>query len=270
MNRGVFRLVRLDEGGVQGTAENLRLVCITDRDEKVAIWGKQGGRGNIDTVLKAGIPCVVDAEWREPGDVQARKFRHRYWVREDCALCVVPPIARSHPSHQEVNTREPAVVYPEEAFEEAVFQTRQAGLTAAGCAHCFVPHFGLDAAIFIGDFPGQVRFLEAKAYGGQRPGGVGFGNRKGEGPQVDILLAAPLGSLNTSVRWAFVDATRAPGSARYALIDRRAARGVAMGGVARGKQNNFSISALGPHLVVWAEFRDRLLEFAGVAQTGQS
>ena|SRR2546425_8593321 len=87
MNRGVFRLVALDEGGVRGTPDNLRLVCITDGDEKVAIWGKQGGRNNIDTVLKAGILCVVDTEWREPGEVQARKFGHRYWVRRLRAIC---------------------------------------------------------------------------------------------------------------------------------------------------------------------------------------
>jgi len=270
MNHGVFHLVALDEGGVCGTPDNLRLVCLTDRQEKVAIWGKEGDRRNIDTVLKAGIPSTVDAEWREPGEVQARKFGHRYWVREDCALSVVTAQTRKNPEWPVSGVAEPEVVYPEERFEEAVFNVLRGGLAAAGCAHCFVPRFGLDAAIFIGDSATKILFVEAKSYGGQRPGAVGFGNGRGEGPQVDILLAAPPGSLNSSVRWAFADATRVTGSARYALRDCQTARGATMGGVARGKQNNFRVSALEPHLVTWFEFRERLLDFAVVAQGGRS
>jgi hypothetical protein len=272
MDRSIFRLVALDEGGVRGTPDNLRLVCITDRDEKIAIWGKQDARRNIDAVLTAGIPCTVDTEWREPGEVQARKFGHRYWVRGDFALTVRASPRRPEPSHHVLNVDEPDVAYPEETFEAIVLKVLHAGLSTVGVPFCVVPHFGLDAAIFIGDSAAsaKVLFVEAKSYGGQRVGGVGFGNGRGEGPQVDILLADPPGPLDASVRWAFVDATQGAGSARYALLDCHAARETAMGGVAHGKQNNFRISSLAPHFVLWAQFCERLLEFVGAARGGSA
>jgi hypothetical protein len=89
MDTGTFRLVRFDEeGGVRGTPENRRLVCVTDAGEKIAIWGSDRDRTNIDAVLSADLPCTIDCEWREPGDAQATRFGHRYWVRQDFKLVV--------------------------------------------------------------------------------------------------------------------------------------------------------------------------------------
>lgn len=89
MESGTFRLIGFDEGGVMGTPDNLRLVCLTQSEGKLAIWGKQGARRNIDAVLNAGMPCTVECEWREPNPIHADKFGHRYWVREDFRLNVV-------------------------------------------------------------------------------------------------------------------------------------------------------------------------------------
>jgi hypothetical protein len=89
MNKGTFRLVAFDEGGVAGSPENRRLVCLVDSGGKLAIWGKDGARRNIDAVLKAGVPCTVECEWRPPNPVHAEKFGHTQWVREDLHLAVV-------------------------------------------------------------------------------------------------------------------------------------------------------------------------------------
>ena len=116
--------------------------------------------------------------------------------------------------------------------------------------------------------------IEAKAYNAQRHSGVGFGNGRGEGPQVDLLHSnqSALRLLDQSVRWVLADAT-CLGASRYACFDCTAASQAAMGGVARGKQNNFqlvrvetanddlgfvlpqprtSLLAPGPQLSVWA------------------
>ena len=167
---------------------------------------------------------------------------------------------------------EPPVVYPEALFEEALAPVIQA------CAQLrsgtVVRRFGLDFAVFAGE-PSRtnVLFIEVKSYGGQRVGSVGFGNGKGGGPQVDILLcgSGQLPTLDGHIRWAIADATQAVGTARYALLSCSEACGAVMGSVARGKQNNFRLSAVKPHLVAWAEFCERLIRFMDNGQpTGRS
>src|SRR5206468_2212304 len=104
--------------------------------------------------------------------------------------------------------------------------------------------FGLDIGIFVSDENGSyARFIEAKTYAAGRPGGVGFGDGRGEGPQVTILLCpeGDIGVVDETVRWALADTTRQSGQARYAFFDCRTAKAAAMGGVARGKQNNLKI-----------------------------
>jgi hypothetical protein len=103
-----------------------------------------------------------------------------------------------------------------------------------------VPHFGLDIALFFErDGRRHLILLEAKAFGGQRPVGVGFGNSQGEGPQVDILLCEDrlLTLFDSCVRWALADATQPVGSARYGLFTSAEMKASVMAGVGRGKQN---------------------------------
>ena len=90
MDKDKFRLISFDEEPpVQGTPANLRLVCRLQGGGKLAIWGKAGSRRSIDAVLAAGVPCTVECEWREPNPIQAEKFGHTQWVREDLDLKVI-------------------------------------------------------------------------------------------------------------------------------------------------------------------------------------
>ncbi len=101
-----------------------------------------------------------------------------------------------------------------------------------------------------------------KAYGGQRPGGIGFGNQNGEGPQVDLLIDAnEIANRGQDIRWAFADGTREVGSKRYALLTSSQACEAAMGRVGRSKQNNFRLSALRDQWVTWTEFCEKLKLF---------
>jgi hypothetical protein len=160
---------------------------------------------------------------------------------------------------------EPAIVYEEKHFEMAVRSVIQA-TAPADTLSWIVPRLGLDlSAVVLNSVASRSLYIEieAKSYGGQRRGGVGFGNGKGEGPQVDLLLSSPdqLANLDRHVRWAFVDATRPRGTPRYALLTCSEARNAAMGGVARGKQNNFKISAIKAYWTAWPTFCEHLLAF---------
>lgn len=156
---------------------------------------------------------------------------------------------------------EPTIVYPEKEFEMALrLAVHSIGESKVPCA--IVPGAGFDIAVQVLSSELRTVQVEVKSYGGQRRGGIGFGNGKGSGPQVDLLIDAECASLrDQDVRWAFADATRQHGSARYALLTCSDARAVAMGGVARSKQNNFSLAALREHWITWHAFWDRLMDF---------
>lgn len=166
---------------------------------------------------------------------------------------------------------EPEIIYPEKQFERALEAVIRANLHGS-VASAIVPRFGLDFAIFMHHAnSSRIVFVEAKSYGGQRQGGVGFGNGLGEGPQVDILLSSTdqLTIFDRHVRWAFADATWPPGSTRYALLTCSEARDAAMGHVARGKQNNFRLSALTAHFIAWPVLCENLLAFLSTAASVQ-
>ena len=84
-----FRLVAYDEGGVRGTPTRRRLVCNIEGGGKVAIWGREGARENIDNVLAAGLPCTIECEVRPPSPIMAQRFRHTHWVPGDVHLRIV-------------------------------------------------------------------------------------------------------------------------------------------------------------------------------------
>jgi len=157
---------------------------------------------------------------------------------------------------------EPNDVYPETVFEKALSSAIRWVL--CDCSFALVPKLGLDLAVFVKQSgKSQVFFVEVKSYRTQRNGGLGFGSGRGVGPQVDLLLSSrdEFAILENHVRWAFADATRPCGSARYALLTCSKARGAAMGSVATGKQNNFRIAALDGEWVMWPVFCEYLRSF---------
>jgi hypothetical protein len=165
---------------------------------------------------------------------------------------------------QAVEFPEPHEVYPEERFEASLLELTRVCLADAGVRYAVVPKFGLDIAVFLQVGSARLaKFIEAKSYGAQRMGGVGFGSGKGVGPQVDLLLCAEdeLAAFDPYVRWAIVDATRRPTEPRYGLFSCSRAKGAAMGCVARGKQNNLRLSSLASDLVEWSRFCDAFRKF---------
>jgi hypothetical protein len=159
---------------------------------------------------------------------------------------------------------EPETVAPESAFEATIVEVIRGLLAEAGCAHLLVPKFGLDVGLFLtGSAGAYARFLEVKVYAGGRPGAVGFGNGKGEGPQVELLLCAEgdMHLLDQAVGWVLADSTRPLGSARYALFDCRTACKAAMGQISKGKQNNLRIAALQGSFVTWSKLVELLRQF---------
>jgi len=86
------KLIGFDEGGVGRGRDNpshLRLVCIIEGGGKLAIWGKEGLRENIDKVLRAGLPCEVECDCRAPEEWGAQQYGHSYWIPHNRKLRVL-------------------------------------------------------------------------------------------------------------------------------------------------------------------------------------
>ncbi len=67
--------------------------------------------------------------------------------------------------------------------------------------------------------------------------------------------------LDSIVRWIYADATQPAGGRRYALFTCAKAKAAAMGGVARGKQNNLRTSVLRDYLLTWNQLCDEVRRF---------
>lgn len=126
-------------------------------------------------------------------------------------------------------------------------------------------YFGLDLAVFMKWADGRCSFklLELKAFVGQRQGGVGVGNQRGQGSQIDLLLlnGEQLTVCDEFMRWIFVDGTVQAGKRRFAFFGTRDAKNAVMGKVQRGKQNNLRVSDLRKNVISWNELLEQLEQF---------
>jgi len=110
---------------------------------------------------------------------------------------------------------------PEAALHGAVVTEVHYVLSKAGAKFIIIEKFGFDIGIFIQhDGKEYARFIEIKAFVGSRAGGVGFGNSRGEGSQVDILIQPvdELTLLNASVLWLLGMDNLLKASPRYAVF----------------------------------------------------
>lgn len=93
MNRLRLRLVGYDEGGISGNDERMRLVCQIEGGGLIAIWGRTKPTNemrNINAVISAGLPCIIECDVRIPNRAHSEKFGHAHWVPEDAYLKVAP------------------------------------------------------------------------------------------------------------------------------------------------------------------------------------
>jgi len=164
---------------------------------------------------------------------------------------------------------------PEDTFQEAIvgelrnfLAEKKANGTLA--EYFILEKFGVDIAIFMrlpnGHF--TVRFFELKAFVGSRQGGVGFGDQKGKGVQVDLLLLgnSQLSLANQFIRWVLMDGTRPRGSRRFAIFDNNEAKNAAMGNVRRGKQNNLRVNDLMRNAITWSQLIESIRAFIGLQE----
>jgi len=167
-------------------------------------------------------------------------------------------------------TVEPEIVYPEQRLQQVISHEIQEccrhEISLGSLLEYFtLESFGLDIAVFL-RFPNgrsASRFFELKSFGGQRAGGVGFGNQHGEGREVDLLLLdeQELGLADESIRWILADGFVSVGGNRYAIFNNHQARDAAMGGVRRRKQNNLRVDQLMLHAVTWQALSDEIRRF---------
>ena len=90
MRRVRLRLVGWDEGGVKENPADgtLRLVCRLADGGKVALWGTQDSRDNIDWVRSAGPRCEIECDSVTPASWTANEYGHTHWVPGDNFLQV--------------------------------------------------------------------------------------------------------------------------------------------------------------------------------------
>lgn len=89
---GTFTLIAFDEQPHvrAGPTGQLRLVCRLKGGGKIAIWGSEGSRRNIDAVRAAGLPCIVECGYTERLPRWAREeYGHTQWVDQHSDLHVV-------------------------------------------------------------------------------------------------------------------------------------------------------------------------------------
>jgi hypothetical protein len=161
-------------------------------------------------------------------------------------------------------TQNPETLLQKAITEELKDILQQGKATEPSAEYFILSSFGLDLAVFVQwQDQSSTRFLELKAFVGHRPGGVGFGDGKGEGHQVDLLLLDDnrLRLADKFIRWVIWDATKPYGTARFAILDNSSAKQHVMGDVTRGKQNNIRLSSLMSTSVTWDDLSKALQAF---------
>jgi hypothetical protein len=159
----------------------------------------------------------------------------------------------------------------EATFQRALVATIHAARNSVNLPFVVIERFGLDIAVLIGNKDQlRIKMLELKAFVGGRPGGVGFGDSQGRGPQVDLLWDGQknqprspqeLELLDHSVRWVLAFGLKPIGTPRYAMFTCKEAQKAAMGGVHPGKQNNLRITEFEKGLLTWNALCDRIQNF---------
>lgn len=168
-----------------------------------------------------------------------------------------------NPAIQTASFAEPELVENECAFEAALVAAIRKRLVASGVECVIIHGFGLDIGVFMRRPSGTLaRFIEAKCFSAAA-GRIGFGNGTGSGTQVEVLLRSDseLAILDGAIRWVLMDTIRPHGSPRYAVFDCAKAQSAAAGGVARGKQNNFRVTAFSRDYVTWGALLDQIIGF---------
>lgn len=153
---------------------------------------------------------------------------------------------------------------PEKSLHEAIFIYLSNLGKVKEIDFVILKEFGLDIAVFYRkDGILLSRFIEIKTFVGSRQGGVGFGNNRGYGTQVDLLLHSKeqLTLFDDSILWILGFGLLPFGTARYKTFSSIDAKNAAMGGVRHGKQNNFKVSDLGSDLLTWEELLTRVGSF---------
>ncbi len=164
-------------------------------------------------------------------------------------------------------TPEPDIVQyqnPEASLQNAIVAEIKQILTREGVTFILIEKFGLDIGVFIQKEDKEyARFIEIKTFVGSRMGGVGFGNQKGEGVQVDLLSHSTneLSIVNSSVLWILGFDDHPKGTPLYSLFSSIQAKQAAMRTVKAGKQNNFRISDLKNNLITWTQVSTILQKF---------
>ena len=156
--------------------------------------------------------------------------------------------------------QEPVYLSSEKEFQKHLVDAIHIILKQREIDYCLLENFGLDVCIFLNQKDYQVvRFLEMKFYSGQRPDGVGFGNSRGEGPQVDLLINSDMRRFNSSIRWSL--AVKEGDHTKYAFFTCEDAKNSAMEGVKRGKQNNLKISKIIKEDISWENLLKEVTKF---------
>jgi len=154
--------------------------------------------------------------------------------------------------------------HPEASLQKAIVAEIQNIFAVENIKYILLENFGFDIGVFIQNSgKNYTRFIEIKTFVGSRIGGVGFGNSKGEGPQVDLLLnsESDLAIVDSDILWLLGIGTRTKGSPRFALFNSTQAKNAAMGIVQREKQNNLRINSFQDKLFTWEKAINAIRQF---------
>ena len=83
-----FRLLKIASDDRGWPPYVVRVVCVTDDNKKLVIWGEPGAMKNVEEIRMANFPCVVSCDWDEPSD-HAKEKGHTGWVLPTMLLRVL-------------------------------------------------------------------------------------------------------------------------------------------------------------------------------------
>ncbi len=81
---------------------------------------------------------------------------------------------------------------PEQSLQDSLIAETQSILDQSKISYLLLVSFGLDIAFFIGKENPLLKLIEVKTFVGSRQGGVGIGNSKGKGSQIEWTRAGEL------------------------------------------------------------------------------
>jgi hypothetical protein len=91
LSQADFILTCYEDGGpvTCRMTEKTKLVCRTDKDEKIVFWGDSENEKNIRLIGSVSMPFRVNCDYIVPPEPYRSRFGQKYWVPKEARVLVI-------------------------------------------------------------------------------------------------------------------------------------------------------------------------------------